>query len=280
MLIQQTEHSFSPLILLNFYGRLHGVDQYFKMSEKPSIETLLAYAEKSVKYHLMKLAIDWPVEQREEMQQNAMLRIIEAYPKIKAVHWKSFVQLHCRGAVLDYKRDGKGFEESDWGLIEKAAAGGAHAFRAEVFNEDNESQDVETIAGLNGVNSETGMPEESVFHPRWDLIARMASKDPLIHLIAKRLLGFTQEELAAPFGVSRERIAQRTAIFWEKLDDPRFYDLNWVKQTIFAFGLSEFYQMEDKDLGVGWGYEPIDLYSDLSKDVIDSPEVEQMALPF
>jgi len=142
--------------------------------------------------------------------------------------------------------------------------------RASVVSaEDDQALDVEEIAGLHGIHSEA--EESSFVNPKWDLIARMAAVDPEIHLIAKILRGFTQTELAKGFEVTREMLSQRIRIFFNKLDDPQFYHSPWVRQTIFAFGLEEFYHVPQKergDRGLGWENSPVDLDSAKSLELM------------
>lgn len=238
---------------------------------KPSLEEITEYADKMLDVYLGKHAAHLPREQKDEIKQRGFLRLIEAYDRIDAEKgWKAFVQRHCRGTVLDYIRLGAGFEESslgpsaeeresDEGELDETYA--PQRLRTRVIGRDDEKDqtlDVEQVAAVHGIFTDFEPKEKLKL--RWRLIARMAAVDQDIHLIAKMLLGFRLTELAAPFQVSREMLHQRLNAFVERLDDPEFYHDPWVQQTIYAFGLSEHFGMEPRDMGVGWQYEPVDLF--------------------
>lgn len=141
-----------------------------------------------------------------------------------------------------------------------------------ISSDDDSALDVGDLAGLFGIHS--GPKESGIFNPNWDLIARMSAVDPEILLIAKTLRGFSQTDMAEGFGVTRERLSQRIRLFRDKLDDPQFYHSAWVRQTLYAFGLEEFYHVPLKERGdqnCGWENEPIDL---------DSPECEALMTLF
>lgn len=262
---------------------------------KPDINEVLLYAGKQVDKYLKDHAAHLPREQKEEVRQEALLRVANAYPNLDPSRgWKSFVQNHARGGVLDYLRDGTGFKETRWvdpvdeeemdsvesedaddeleadGEAGTSVRGQPIAARPKfkqrlnqrvsiVSTDDGRTLDVGEVAGIYGVHN--AAEEASIWPVRWDLVARMAAVDPEIHLIAKILRGFSQTELAPGFKVTREMLSQRIRTFFRKLDDPEFYHSPWVAQTIYAFGLSERYHMDEKDQGIGWENEPVDLDS-------------------
>lgn len=265
--------------------------------EKPAIEEVVAYAQKNVEIYIRDKASDLPREQKDEIRQDAFLRVVKAYENLDPEQgWKRFVQMHCAGAVLDYTRWGNGFQETNKSLREPDAndeqAFGSDTqsqtnvsdsvkaeeedaepeneaqprkswrlrYRVTHVSEDDTTLDVEQVAGFYGVFAKMPSIDKRV-RPRWELISRMANVDDDVHLIAKLLLGFTQTELGPMFGVSRERIGQRMRAFLERLDDPEHIHSRWVKQIIFAFGLSEVYGEPDVDQEIGWDQEPIDLGS-------------------
>ncbi|MGZ3687330.1 MAG: hypothetical protein ACXWPM_01085 [Bdellovibrionota bacterium] len=272
-----------------------------KPPEKPSLDEVLAYATKQADKYVRDLAAHLPPEQQEEICQEALVRIFKAYDKIDPKRgWRTFVQEHCWGAAQDYKRDGKGFRETRWdepGKDEAAedeaeleAAKSAALETAQepqesnpdvaspsapkerrlfkqrlshrvsiVSSEDDQVLDVESVAGIFGVHSQS--ENEGPSKVRWNLVARMASVDREIHLVAKMIRGFSETDLAPGFRVTREMLSQRFYAFIEKLDSPEFYHSPWIAQTIYAFGLSEQYGMPDHDQGLGWNYEPVDLDS-------------------
>jgi DNA-directed RNA polymerase specialized sigma24 family protein len=254
---------------------------------KPTLDTVLAYAQDQVNHYLGKHGRDLPHEQKEEVEQIAMTRVIEAYPRIDPTRgWKSFIQWHASGAVLDYIRDGRGFEESGWDEKDPDAADaetGAAPDAApiepqqqkrpvlrhrvsEVGGRGGEGDalvNVEDIAAIYGV-AIAADGDDALIQPNWDLVARLARADEDVHLIAKLLMGCTQTELQEDFGVSRERLHQRINEFFDRLDSPKhIYDVT-VNQIIFAFGMGDLFHMDARDNGWGWDLEPVDLYSQRS----------------
>jgi len=247
--------------------------------EKTSLEDVVEYAQIQMKFYTKKFAANLPLEQREEIIQSGLLRIIEKYENLDFEKgWKSYIQRHCSGAVLDYIRWGAGFEEQtlppkikkdengevieppedkkywrlkqrvDHNMIQSMGSGG-----------DQIQHTFEGILGHYGhFHSAIDLTD---YRPNWELLARMASQDVDIHLVAKLLLGFTQTELASMFRVSRERLTQRYAAFCKRLDDPEYYESKWIIQTIYAFGLCHKFNQADEDLGFGWEYDPVDLWN-------------------
>ena len=235
--------------------------------KKPSIEEVLEYAKKQISIYIGKIASSLPHEQREEISQTALLRVFEAYERIDASKgWKSFVQRHCSGAILDYIRWGVGFEEvtlkkpSDDDAPEKKPWRLKN--RVIIDNKtDNSDSEISLDSTLGFLGVHNSQPDVADYRPNWDLIARMASQDVDVHLVAKLLLGFTQTELSSMFKVSRERLTQRLQEFCARLDSPEFLGSRWVAQTIFAFGLCSKFHQPEVDLGFGWEYDPVDLWA-------------------
>jgi hypothetical protein len=243
----------------------------------PTLEECLQYGKKSVAFYIDRHASHLPKEQKTEILQDAALRVIEAHSRLDPSRgWKSFVQCHARGSVLDYLAAGDGFEEAvlmaaggedDGGKprpdrlkfritvpFGKSSPSGTAMYESESAADDS----IDHLLGRLGVFSEG---DEVVFNPNWPLISRMASIDRDIHLLAKILMGCTQAELAESFGVTRERLSQRIRLLFEKLDSPQFYNNKWVKQTIFAFGIWELYSMDPVDQGLGWNLTPVNLFN-------------------
>ena len=193
------------------------------------------------------------------MAQVARMRVFEAYTRIESGKgWKSFIQRHCRGAILDYLRGGEGFEESNRLKITKKNHGRLRK-RVQKVTDDGDDISVEALLGMFGVYSEQG--SDNILDIRWELVARMARVDTDIHLVAKLCLGFTQTELSSMFQVSRERLTQRLQRFCKDLESPEMIHSKWTAQTIYAFGLSEHFNERAQDLGFGWEYDPVDLQS-------------------
>lgn len=242
----------------------------------PTREEVLEYAEKQIKYYIKENASYLPEEQKDEIRQEASIRLLSAYDRIDPEKgWMSFVQSHCWGSVMDYLRSGDGFEESgdkeeeDDPAAPKTQKAPKLKKRISLTSYDGEDRDLEHILGANGIFIEDEDPSEFMVHPNWDLIARLASRDEKVHLVAKILMGCTQTAEADNFGVSRERLSQRIREFFDELDKPENLHSKVINQTIYAFGLSQYFGMEPVDNGVGWDWPPVDLKSANSKEEIE-----------
>ncbi len=262
----------------------------------------MAYAEKRINKVIADRVNHLPDEIKEEVHQEILIRVWRAYQRLDdSGTWRKFIQEHVAKGVHDYMRSGKGFQEEKWEKGKSKAKVAipdpdteetetvdtddvapetesadvptepiqdVHRFkqrlshRMEVVNsEDNSSLDVGDIAGLCGVHSGPISFDDRKFN--WDLIARMAKVDPRLHLFAKYVAGSTQEEMAADFGVSRERLSQRLLSFDLWLDN-ECQGNPWARQALFAFDLEEAYGIpphERGDMGLGWENEPVDLSS-------------------
>lgn len=235
------------------------------MSEKPSLQEVLAYAQYMAESFIKKIAMDCPYEQRQEMAQEAYLRIIKAYERLDVTKgWKSFVYNHCRGAVMDYKKRGSGFEEDSFSLKESE---NKYKHSERLHNNGNyegEAQTLDQFLANNGVTASFQLQEIKI---NWDLVSRMASQDETIHVFAKFLRGFEIQELADIFNLSRTRIFQLIQAFIIRFQDPFQRNEVWFKQICFAFGLCEQFGMKSIDqstvynIPVGWNSKPIDLDS-------------------
>lgn len=148
-------------------------------------------------------------------------------------------------------------EQSPWRLKHRVTA--LRSTNAGNVESSSVLTDVESIVSVLGVREESADPYAEKIN--WDLVARMASQDQDIHILAKFLIGFTHEEISEMWGVSRERITQRIdELFW-RLNAPEHRGSRWLAQTIYAFGLCDIFGRPRKDLGFGHEYDPIDLFS-------------------
>lgn len=242
--------------------------------EMPTFEVVYAFTSKTTEYFIQKHARWIPREQKEEIMQDAYLRAAEAYKKLDPEKgWKSFIQLHCRGAVLDYLKLGNGSIED--GTASEDVFDGLQ-YRVNIQSEtDGRYLQVEEIAALSGIYTD---PDESdrTLNINWDLLSRMAGIDDDLHIVAKRLLGFTQEEIAYQFSlapgckISRERVGQRSYEFFARLENPRLGLNAWVNQCIFALGISDFYSDRKKDHRIGWNLSPLNLRDEESFKIAKS----------
>lgn len=234
--------------------------------KKPSIEEVIRYATPQVRKFIGEIASDLPIEQREEIEQDAYLRLVSAYDAIDAeLGWKSFVYLHCRGAVLDYCKFGRGFHEKRWSIASEEGPGSSNPGKMRSRLDlvaDGEDVDIDHVLGMNGAAVEAAV---DVVKIRWELVERMASQDECLRAFASHIRGNGIEELAPTFGLCRARVGQLIQAFAARFDDPELADCPWFKQTCYAFGLCKHMGMPDVDqsevLGfqVGWGLPRVDL---------------------
>jgi hypothetical protein len=250
--------------------------------QKPSVDDVITYAQFMVKSFITKYALDYPREHQEEMQQEAFERCLKAYPRLDPLKgWKSFVYNHCRGAVMDYKKFGQGFHEQRWSVVKEKDAKrpqpGKIWDRINITLDQEQDFDLDTYLGSQGIHcTQNAQPTID-----WDLVARMASCDEVIHAFAKYILGFEINEIAVMFGISRSKAALFLTAFIDRFDDPLLFDDIWVNQTAFAFGIAPLLGYKNVDQSIihgfpiGWNMKPVDLWS---YEAIDLDEELQLTL--
>jgi hypothetical protein len=231
------------------------------------LETVLAYAKPLIHKFINEKAGDVPREHKDEIEQTGYLRIIEAFPRIQAdAGWKSFVYTHCLGAVQDYMKFGKGFQESKWSLNSQPDEARTPKLtkRVEIYDDGQATDDfdIDRALGANGIFSEIDLDAIVI---RWDLLARLSRNDDHLHAFARFLLGQSIEEMAPVFGVVRTRVSQMIQIFLDRFDDPEQADDPYFKQVCFALGICKQLGMPDVDqasvmgFAMGWKLDPVDL---------------------
>jgi hypothetical protein len=201
------------------------------------------------------------VEQKEDIMQNSLMRVWSAYQRLSAgMGWKSFIQTHCQGAVLDFIKLGKfddGFVKSD---------DPTHlSDRVEVNSFDGDMLSVEETAALFGVYFDTNQIKKA-FEPRYDLLKKLVVYDVDLHIVVKVIFGHSQEEIAEQYAkayktISRERISQKVREFFARLDSGENYNCPLTDETIYALGMCDVFNMPDKSNEYGWDIEPIDIFS-------------------
>jgi hypothetical protein len=230
----------------------------------PTKQEVLEYAKPLLRKFISENAADLPYEHKQEIEQSGYLRILSHYDVIDAgAGWKSFVYNHCRGAVLDYLKAGHGFQENRWTIAKQEGKNSRFKTkireRVSVVNSDDESLGIDALAGLFGIFDELDLPRIEI---RWELVAKMASQDKVIHAFAKHILGQTIEQIAPTFGKERARAGQMVQAFIARFDDSsQLTEKNrqWFLQTCYAFGLCGILGLEDIDQGVAHTLEPVDL---------------------
>jgi len=233
-----------------------------------------------IDHFVRKKASEIPLEHKEEMQQEAFLRIFNTYERLDPERgWKSFVFKHCRGAVMDYQKFGKGFPENRWSLQKKSNKKKTPVRIFQRMDFDREDQNI----SMDSVMLEAGLfafIDEHQIKINWDLVARMSSIDQFIHIFAKFCRGFEIMEIAYFFGISRTRVFQIIQSFIERFDNPELAEDPWFKQTCFAFGLCRRLGIKDVDqsklynIPIGWNEKPVDLDA---KGQIKIAEFEQLS---
>lgn len=242
--------------------------------KKPSMTEVYAYARPLVFKWIHHYAGDAPDEHKEEMEQQAYLRLVKRYPELDPEQgWKSFVYNHTRGAVLDYLRLGKGFKEDKWSLTSVPDPARTPKLTQRVlprFDHEDQTNDVDQTLGTNGVFA---LLEHDQVYMRWELLAKMASKDENLKAFLKLLLGYSIEEMAPHFNKCRTRVSQMIQEFVDRFDDPARAEEEWFKQTVFALGICRRLGMEEVDQSivtgrkVGHALVPVDL-----DDITPHPE--------
>lgn len=222
---------------------------------KPTFEEVYSYAKKYIEWNIRKKASKLPKEIKEEISQDAYLRVWQAYENLDPTRgWRSFIRLHCSGALLDYLKGGKGSLEDS-----------LESERLEIRDKDGTLLSEEDILGLCNVYHVDGLKKEK-FQPNWELLSRLVSLDQDLHIVCKVLLGFSQEAIAAQLiteegkTISRERVGKRVSEFFHRMDSIVNLGDDLTEQMIYALGLCKFYHMPDTDLGLGWDLQHFNLY--------------------
>lgn len=243
------------------------------VATKPSLDEVLKYAEPLIMECIGEKAADLPREQKEEIQQSARLRIFRSYAKLDPdAGWKSFVYTHARGAVKDYLKRGSGFKESGRNIrkLEKVGSKNSGKMRERVFLHvtDGDELEIDQILGNNGIFSQL----ETGRKIRWGLVARMASVDECVHVMALHCRGVGIEEMAPRFRLSRSRVGQLIQAFVDRFDDPEWANSTWLLQICYAFNICEEFGLPDIDQSTipgngrcGRDLAPVDL--DMKEDV-------------
>lgn len=234
--------------------------------KKPEFSEVYSYAMDSVSYNIRKIASHLPADQKEEIQQEAAIRVWKAYQILDVTQgWKSFIQWHTKGAVQDYLKLGHGNIEDGF-VSNEAMDGLKYRVSNSGFEEDSDIDCVDQTLAKNGVHTESQIVEEK-FKPRWELLSRMAGDDDDLHIVCKVLLGYSQRQIAEQYtkaskgSISRERVSQRIYEFFAVLDSSESFNNPWVSQCIYALGLSDYYKEKEIDNGLGWNLKAFNLCS-------------------
>jgi RNA polymerase sigma factor (sigma-70 family) len=214
---------------------------------KPSFAEVLAYAKPIVHKTIAEKYPNIPREHKEEIHQNANMRLWAAYADLDPEKgWKSFTYTHAKGAVLDYQKSGTGFEEDSWSLNEEEEHGAMHVnkirHRLEARTSEGDEVDLDVLLAMNGRfhNHSAGK-----IRIHWAQLARMASVDEPLHVFCRVLRGQRLEEIAEHWGQSRTRVGQLVQEFIYRFDDPKLSIDPWLDQTIWALGLAEAFGIKD-----------------------------------
>lgn len=231
--------------------------------KSPSIDEFLAYAEEQIRYHVRHNGKNLNEEQIEEVEQDARLRIFKAFSKLDSEKgWKAFIQRHCFGAVCDYYRRGRGFQDWKWALLSKKQGDGEMLHAREYGPQGEENQHIESIlnyqAGDHSDNFELLKTDMAI---DWELLSRLCRKSKSLHMfILKVVMDVSEYKIAAAFGIKRAIVLEKVERFTQKLDDPKYINDKFVNQVIFALGLSSHFGSPEEDNGFGWDFKPINLH--------------------
>jgi len=219
-------------------------------------ESVIAKASEYLDYSINKYAAHLPKEVKEDIKQTGFERILRHFEKINFDEpWKSFIQNHCNGTVLDFLKSPKN-----------------QRYHQEI---NEQTCEVDSFDLLN-IGLFYNSFDDLKLDIKWDLVARLASKDDRVLLVARFILGHTLSDISRDSNFSRERINQKFKEFCELIDDPFEIDNKWVNQIIYAFGLSEHFDMKAEDNGEGWDLEPVNIFKtqvNLEKNVY-TPQME------
>jgi hypothetical protein len=224
--------------------------------KKPTLDDVLKETGKKISYWIFKQANKLPQEQKDEIRQIALMTIFEKYGEIEAEGWKSWLNDRCRGFVLDYIKQRKGF-----------ISFGKKMSRAENSNSEGDEITIDQNISKYGLLN----PKDKVdIQIDWDLCAKLASKDLAFKAFIKnKVLGITLEVLVPHFNLETTRINQLVQEFVDRFDSPEHADCEWFKQCCFALGLCKVLDipnhpqyLNDSPSSIGEHLEPIDLWDE------------------
>lgn len=218
-------------------------------AEKPSWDEVFKYAKDVVHIKLGKFTI--PEEQKEEVVQEAYLKVFKSYERIDPEKsWKGFVSSQVRGAILDYFRGGDGFQENKTGSTFMCT-------RLKPTDNNGKPFGLDEVLGHYGVYNKLDENYSRRIH--WGLLAKLCSKEDSLYIFVKHvLLGFTVTEISEESSLSRERCTMQVQQLLERFDHPNSRFDKCVDQMIFALGLSEVYGTPNEDNGWGHEFVPVD----------------------
>ncbi len=216
---------------------------------KPSFDDVLKYAKPLLRKFVSERCADLPIEQKEEIYQDASIRLWEAYQGLDPERgWKSFVYNHCFGTVMDYLKSGKGFEEESWSIKKEEEHEAIHVnkirHRVSIVNSEDDTVDIDQVLGMHGKFADAKVGASKI---NWELLSRMASVDLPLRAFLQHIRGHNLEEIAATRGQSRTRVGQLVQEFIDRFDDPDLAADPWMDQVIWALGLSSHFDLEDCD---------------------------------
>lgn len=223
---------------------------------QPSWEEVSEYVTKTIKYINATRGKDLPIDQKEDITQEALIRCWKASKNIEEDRgWKSFMKTHCYGAFLDYLKSGSGFQEHKTNSKNLKS-------RLNYLESDGETiRSIDQILGSQGIFHTLDEGFETKI--KWDLLSRIASRDDSVLILAKILLGFSVSEISDDSVFCRERVGQQVNELLEKFDDPKNHGDKWVNQIIYALGLSTYYGTPNEDNTWGWEYPPTDFFQSI-----------------
>lgn len=235
---------------------------------QPSWTEVSEHVTKTIGFVIGTRGKELPIDQKEDISQEALLRCWKAYENIDGDRgWKSFISTHCHGAFLDYIKTGRGFQEHKSNSTEFKS-------RLNFMESDGETNSsLDHILGSQGIFHTLDTEFETKI--KWDLLSRIASRDDSVLILAKILLGFSVSEISDDSVFCRERVGQQVNELLERFDDPKNNGDKWINQIIYALGLSIHYGTPNEDNGWGWEYPPTDFFENVEiKNKKFSPQLE------
>ncbi len=208
-------------------------------AKKPSLDEVLAYVEKSLNYNVQRYGKKLPKEHQDEIKQEARMKILERYPKIRPEGWKAYISQICAGTVKDYKKQGTGFEDG-FGWV-----------RFDNLSSEDDEISVDKVLSSNGVFTKADPLKIEI---KWDLLEKMASVDQRLLAFLKQIRSEKLKDIAPNLGVSVSRADQLINEFIAKFDDPEEAENPWMIQTAYALGISELLGLPNRPICVNEGF--------------------------
>lgn len=213
---------------------------------KLTMEQVIEKARTEIRKALRNHGRNLPIQEREEVEQKVLFVFYQKYQAgeiNESLNWEGLISKSMVGYVRNHKRD----RRNERALM----ASCQHEFSIEDLC-DQRNQSLPEVG--------SAMSDRI----RWELLARLCSVDKELKVfVLFNIFNYTLNEVNELFGRSSEkRMADLNYEFLERLqpvsnDNPIVKD-PWMRQVLYALGISRLYGLEPIDQELGWKLDPVE----------------------